>query len=116
MSSAAAVLDDLASAFAELGVRWYLFGAQAAIIYGSTRVTEDVDVTVELGAVATMALVRALESRGIVLRVRDPESFAKKARVLPFVHRATGMPVDVALAGPGPARASTLMHVANRPG
>lgn len=101
MSSAATVLDDLTSAFAELGVRWYLFGAQAAIIYGSTRVTEDVDVTVELGPVAVMDLVRALDCRGITLRVRDPESFATRARVLPFIHRATGMPVDVALAGPG---------------
>ncbi|MFO0550332.1 MAG: hypothetical protein U0271_18200 [Polyangiaceae bacterium] len=94
MSSAAAVLDDLTSAFAELGVRWYLFGAQAAILYGSTRVTEDVDVTVELGDLPAITLVRALEGRGFGLRVQDPEGFAKKARVLPLVHRATGMPVD----------------------
>lgn len=101
MSSAAAVLRDLTRAFAELGLRWYLFGAQAAIIYGSTRVTEDVDVTVDLGVRRPRDLVRALDSQGIGSRVEDVEAFASRTRVLPFVHRATGMPVDIVIAGPG---------------
>lgn len=101
MSFAGAVLRDLAAAFAEVGVRWYLFGAQAAIVYGSTRVTEDIDVTVMLGSVTTTALVRALGDRAIRLRVSDGEAFAARARVLPFVHGPSGMPVDVVLAGPG---------------
>jgi hypothetical protein len=38
-SAAATTLADLTSVLEGLGVRWYLFGAQAAIHYGSPRVT-----------------------------------------------------------------------------
>ena len=42
------LLADLARGLAALGVRWFLFGAQAAILHGSARLSADVDVTVEL--------------------------------------------------------------------
>ena len=35
-----------------------------------------------------------------MLRVDDPE-FVRRTRVMPFVHVATGMPLDVVLAGSG---------------
>ena len=40
------VLATLGTCFDSLGVRWYLFGAQAAIFHGVARLTADVDVTV----------------------------------------------------------------------
>ena len=46
----AELLTDLGRALARLGVRWYLFGAQAAILYGVARLTADVDVTVDLAS------------------------------------------------------------------
>lgn len=94
-------LADLAGALETLGVAWFLFGAQAAIIYGSTRVTEDIDVTVALGDHEPRALVAALTDAGFGLRVRDTAGFVEKTRVLPVVHLATAMPVDVVFAGPG---------------
>jgi hypothetical protein len=36
----------------ERDVRWYLFGAQAAIVWGSARLSADVDVTAALDQVA----------------------------------------------------------------
>ena len=39
---------EAGKAFRDLGVRWYIFGAQAVIAAGAPRLTEDVDVTVEL--------------------------------------------------------------------
>lgn len=44
-SPIADLLAALASAFDTLGMSWYLFGAQAAIVYGVARLTADVDVT-----------------------------------------------------------------------
>jgi len=38
---------------------------------------------------------------GFPLRVSDPESFLARTRVLPFLHQATGLPLDIVLAGPG---------------
>ena len=50
-SPLAELLGGLRDAFEPLGVRWYLFGAQAAILHGAARLSADVDVTVRLGEV-----------------------------------------------------------------
>jgi hypothetical protein len=95
-----AVLADLRDALAELGVDWYVFGAQAALIYGAARVTADVDVTVRLGTVTSARLVTALKRHGFKPRVDDP-SFVRTTRVLPVLHVRTSVPADLVLAGPG---------------
>ena len=100
-SPLAEVLGDLGRAFAAIGVRWYLFGAQAAILYGAARLSADVDVTVALGPRPVAALVTALVASGFEARVPEPAAFAEENRVLPVVHRPTRMPADVILAGPG---------------
>jgi hypothetical protein len=97
----AELLADLAGALARLGVRWYLFGAQAAILHGVARLTADVDVTVSLGARTVSDLVAALHESGFESRVEDATAFADEMRVVPVVHRATRIPVDLVLAGPG---------------
>jgi hypothetical protein len=100
-SPLAEALAGLGRALGGLRVKWYLFGAQAALIYGAARLTADIDVTVQLGNRETAELVRALESAGFRLRVRDVADFAARTRVLPFLHPRTGMPIDIVLAGPG---------------
>jgi hypothetical protein len=44
-SAVAELLHRLATVMAERQLPWYLFGAQAAIIWGSPRLSADVDVT-----------------------------------------------------------------------
>jgi hypothetical protein len=95
------LLAQLERAFARQGVRWFLFGAQAAILYGVARLSADVDVTVDLGARSSAELVSTLAEAGFDLRVGDVAGFVETTRVLPFVHRASRIPVDVVLAGPG---------------
>ena len=80
--------------------RWYLFGAQAVVTYGVPRFSADVDVTVELAPNDPERFVRDMKAGGFALRVDDPE-FVRRTRVMPFVHVATGMPLDVVLAGSG---------------
>lgn len=100
-SALAEVLADLGRAFGAIGVRWYLFGAQAAVLYGAARLSADVDVTVALGERGVAELVAALNTTGFEARVPEPAAFAETSRVLPVVHRPTRMPADVVLAGPG---------------
>jgi hypothetical protein len=100
-SSLAELLADLDRALAALGLRWYLFGAQAAILYGVARLTADVDVTVDAGALANAVLVDRLAAAGLELRVPDAAGFADQTRVLPLLHVRSRIPVDVVLAGPG---------------
>ena len=94
------VLADLRRALDGAGLRWFLFGAQAAILHGVARLSADVDITVELGARPTHDLVEALTRGGFELLVPDA-GFVEATRVMPFAHRASRMPVDVVLAGPG---------------
>ena len=95
------VLAALEACFDSLGVRWYLFGAQAAIYHGVARLTADVDVTILPEPHSTSELVSALEANGFRLRVTGTDDFVARTRVLPFVHSATRLPVDVVLGGPG---------------
>jgi len=80
--------------------RWYVFGAQAVIAYGVPRLSADVDVTIQLTPDEPERFARDMDAAGFSLRVADPD-FVRRTRVLPFVHRATAMPLDVVLAGSG---------------
>jgi hypothetical protein len=95
------VYRALDRAFASLRVSWYVFGAQAAILHGAVRFTEDLDVTVLLGTLEPRALVQTLVRHGFSLRVEDADDFVEKTRVLPALHVQTQIPVDVVLGGPG---------------
>jgi hypothetical protein len=90
-------------AFAELAqrtrLRWYVFGAQAVNLHGYPRATADLDVTVHLEGNAS-TFVRALKQAGFEPRFADT-AFIASTRVIPVVHRASGLPLDVVLAGPG---------------
>ena len=100
MQPAALELLEALSAVLDRRGRWYLFGAQAVVAYGVPRFSADVDVTLALAPDDPELFVRDMEAGGFTLRVDDPE-FVRQARVLPFVHTATGMPLDVVLAGSG---------------
>jgi len=101
-SKLADAFSALSRAFGAVGSRWYVFGAQAAIVHGAVRFTEDIDVTVDGAAVATAELVAALQREGLVLRVNeDVEAFVARTRVLPMLHSESQTPVDVVLSGPG---------------
>ena len=61
------LLRDLAAALS--GRRWYIFGAQAANLWGRPRLSGDVDVTVELDEAERPHLVGGLRAAGFELRV-----------------------------------------------
>jgi hypothetical protein len=77
-----------------------VFGAQAVIVYGVPRLSADVDVTLSLDPDMPERFAGDMQKAGFTLRVEDPD-FVRRTRVMPFVHVATGMPLDVVLAGSG---------------
>lgn len=91
---------------------WYVFGAQAVQVWGTPRLSADVDITIRLRSADLGPFLSALREAGFESRVPDPRTFARETRVLPLVHVRSRIPVDAVLAGPGPeeeflARAST---------
>jgi hypothetical protein len=97
--AAVELLTGLSKVLSRWG-RWYVFGAQAVIAYGVPRLSADVDVTVDLVPDEPERFTREMEAAGFALRVEDLD-FVRRTRVLPFVHLATAMPLDVVLAGSG---------------
>jgi hypothetical protein len=95
------IVHALAAVFTRLAVRWYVFGAQAATVWGSPRMSADLDVTAQIAPERAQQVVADLEAAGFHLRVDDVADFAARTRVLPLVHSVSGMPVDLVLSGPG---------------
>jgi hypothetical protein len=80
--------------------RWYVFGAQAVVVHGVPRLSADLDVTLALQPDTPDRFAGDMEAAGFRLRVSDP-AFVRQTRVMPFIHQATGMPLDVVLAASG---------------
>lgn len=80
---------------AEQGLSWYLFGAQAAIMWGSPRLSADADVTVDLEPERVDPFIEAMRRHGFELVFSDSD-FIARTRVIPFIHHRTRMPVDIA--------------------
>ena len=100
-SNLAELFSSLATVFNKSSLRWYVFGAQAAIFYGSARLTADVDVTVLRGEHPLDELLDSLQEAGFEVRAPDVHALVRQTRVLPVVHTQSAMPVDIIMGGPG---------------
>ncbi|MEO6772531.1 MAG: DUF6036 family nucleotidyltransferase [Kofleriaceae bacterium] len=95
-----AALVAFASLAKRLGLRWYVFGAQAVNLHGFPRTTADLDLTIELGDRSIEQVMAALIKAGFLPRFADA-AFIASTRVIPVVHGASAFPIDLVLAGPG---------------
>jgi len=95
------LIGALSDALASLGVRWYVFGAQAVLVWGRPRTSADVDVTAAIDPSAARGFIEHMEAQGFQVRAPDPEGFVDRTRVVPLLHTSSGLPLDVVLAGPG---------------
>ena len=80
---------------------WSLIGAQVATFYGSTRTTQDIDLSVYLEHELWPELLQDLREAGFVERITEPLEFAERTRVLLLRHKSSEIDIDLVLAGPG---------------
>jgi hypothetical protein len=90
------LLAGLDTALQSLGIRWYLFGAQAAIVHGAARLTADVDAMKvlagrdkdldDVSAIAT-AQGPALDLEVIRKTLRDLEIALDRSDLIPLLER-----------------------------
>jgi hypothetical protein len=95
------LLRALRTVLGAIGARWYLFGAQAVLVWGRPRLTGDVDVTMFLAPEEPETFVSAMARAGFALRGANAPDFVARTRVLPFTHEPSGLALDVVLGGPG---------------
>jgi len=98
-SSFSAALSDLVRALE--AEPWCIIGAQAAITYGATRATQDIDLNVVAGKEQFARIYSLMQSAGFVPRIADALLFAMQTRVLLLRHEASQIDIDLVLAGPG---------------
>ena len=115
-TAVASLFRALAPVLEGFGGRWYVFGAQAVMIWGRPRLTGDVDVTVHIEPDDPGALVARMRDAGFDLRIEDTDDFVRRTRVLPFVHRPTGMPAEGRVPAVGGPRLTTPNPSTGRPG
>jgi hypothetical protein len=94
-------LHGLKTLFERHGLRWYVFGAQAVVVYGRPRMTADLDITLETPLPGALRLLPDLASHGFTPRAENPADLLERARVLPLLHEPSDLAVDVVIAGPG---------------
>ena len=101
MSAVGDTLAALARVLDGEGLSWFVFGAQAVVVRGAPRATQDIDVTVEVDRRRLRVVIEALESEGLRHRYPDiADELLAKGAVLPLIH-GSGMEVDLVLAGSG---------------
>lgn len=94
-------LAALTRAMASAGADWYLFGAQAVVLYGVPRATADLDATVCADPTSYVQLAAALAAEGIEPRIEFAAELLNRARVLLLHHQPTSVPIDLVFAGTG---------------
>lgn len=95
----APLLERLARALSAAGVRYMVIGGQAVIQHGQSRLTEDIDITVEIATADWRRANAILGAAGFVPRIADFESIAEQGNLLLLSDRETSVRLDVALLG-----------------
>ena len=88
------VFADLARWLETQSWPWYLFGGQAALVHGGTRVTADVDVTVVLDPSEFDRLEATIPA---AFARRADRAFTEQTLVVPLMHLPSAVPVDLVL-------------------
>lgn len=93
-------LLDLKRAFDSRTIRWCVFGAQAVSVWGKPRTTADVDITIG-PEVPLSEVFESLAASGFEAALNVDGDFLRNTPVLPVVHTATGIPLDIVIGRSG---------------
>lgn len=89
------LLIKLARELANADLPYMVIGGQAVLLYGSPRLTRDIDVTLGVSPDETKRVLKAAAGMGLEIIPNDAEAFIEKTSVLPLRDGATGIRVDL---------------------
>ena len=89
------ILARLAAALRRHDIPSMVIGGQAVLLYGEPRLTRDIDVTLGVGTDRLPTVLHLLEEIPLRPLPEDPETFVGQTMVLPALHDATGVRVDL---------------------
>jgi hypothetical protein len=74
-----------------------IIGGVAARLLGQPRLTVGLDVVILLSTDDLPELIKASRDNGMITRISDAETFARKNRVLLHQHQSSGINIDISL-------------------
>jgi hypothetical protein len=89
------LLRHAVTALERLGVRYLVTGSVATIFYGEPRLTNDIDIVVDLSASQTPALCRAFPAPEFYLDEEAVRSAVEQRGPFNIIHPASGLKIDM---------------------
>ena len=90
-------LEAVQKVIDELGIRGVIIGGVAVALLSKPRATLDVDAMMLLDTDRIPDLLAVSQKHGLIPRISDIESFARRSRVVLLKHEPTGIGVDISL-------------------
>lgn len=90
-----ALIVRIASALKNNRLPYMIIGGQAVLLYGTPRMTKDIDITLGVDIDQLEAVVNAVANAGLDIIPEDFQAFAQETYVLPAKDRTSGIRVDL---------------------
>ncbi len=88
------LLTNVASNLKKGSLPYMIIGGQAVLLYGTPRMTKDIDITLGVSIDELERVITAIDEIGLKVIPEDFESFVKKTFVLPTKDEESGIRVD----------------------
>lgn len=88
------LLRKIAERLDEANIPYMIIGGQAVLLYGTPRLTRDVDITLGVDTDKLPSIERICGKLGLKILPEDPEDFARETKVLPAEETESRLRVD----------------------
>lgn len=88
------LLKKIATHLDKAKIPYMIIGGQAVLLYGTPRLTRDIDITLGIDTDEFAEIEKVYEKIGLKLLVKNPRDFAKQTKVLPLEELRSKMRVD----------------------
>lgn len=89
-----ALIASIASGLSNAGLPYMIIGGQAVLLYGTPRMTKDIDITLGVDVGRLDDVLQAIGGMGLESIPEDFRSFAMRTSVLPTRDKESGIRVD----------------------
>ena len=89
------LIASISIALEEHGIPYMIIGGQAVLLYGSPRLTKDIDITLGLGVNGLPEVISLIAELGLAVIPENYEEFVRDTMVLPLKDEKTGIRIDL---------------------
>jgi len=88
------LIKRISLALKKHNIPYMIIGGQAVAVYGEPRFTRDIDITLGVDIDNIQKVKEISKTLNLSINVKEPDFFIKRTRVMPLIHRKSGIRVD----------------------